>query len=197
MSSEKNGASVGRSGGVLAEERLNVFALVVYIPDPLGQFLDDLRRELVPAYKPCAHVSVLPPRPLAVDWRLASGELRALAQKWAPFDIELTEIGVFPVTDVIYFELGQGAAELQEMHAAMASRRLAFQEPFAYHPHVTLAQEIPHSQVDGLREQAQLRWREYDGPRRFRANSAVFVQSTLTGCWVDLAEYPLGTRVAR
>jgi len=40
------------SNGVLsripAEQRLNVFALVIYIPDPLGRFLDDLRRELVP-----------------------------------------------------------------------------------------------------------------------------------------------------
>jgi hypothetical protein len=197
MSSEKNGASGERSGCVLAEERLNVFALVVYIPDPLGQFLDDLRRELVPAYKPCAHVSVLPPRPLAVDWRIASRELRALAKNWAPFDIELTEIGVFPVTDVIYLELGQGATELEEMHAVMASRCLAFQEPFAYHPHVTLAQEISHYQVDACRRQAQRRWREYDGPRRFRASSAVFVQSTLSNCWIDLAKYPLGTAVTR
>ena len=46
------------------EERLNVFALVVYIPGPLGVFLDELRRELVPHYNPHAHVSVLPPRPL-------------------------------------------------------------------------------------------------------------------------------------
>ena len=197
MSSEKNGTSGGRPGGVLAEERLNVFALVVYIPDPLGQFLDDLRQELVPDYKPCAHVSVLPPRPIAVDWRTASRELRALAHQWAPFDIELTQIGVFPVTEVIYLELGQGAAELEAMHGAMASRCLAFQEPFAYHPHVTLAQEIPHAQVDALRQQAERRWREYKGPRRFQANSAVFVQSTLSNCWIDLAEYPLGTPVAR
>ena len=30
-------------------ERMNLFALVVYIPDPLAKFLDDLREELVPA----------------------------------------------------------------------------------------------------------------------------------------------------
>jgi 2'-5' RNA ligase superfamily len=197
MSSEQNGASGARPGGPLAEERLNVFALVVYIPDTLGEFLDDLRRELVPAYKPCAHVSVLPPRPLAVDWRVASRELGELARNWAPFAIELTEIGVFPVTDVIYLELGQGAAELEAMHREMATRYLAFEEPFSYHPHVTLAQEIPHSQVDALRQHAQRRWRAYDGPRSFQANSAVFVQNTLTNCWIDLATYPLGTPVAR
>ena len=56
---------------VPAEQRLNVFALVIYIPDPLGRFLDDLRTELVPGCNPHAHVSVLPPRPLAVDWQVA------------------------------------------------------------------------------------------------------------------------------
>ena len=56
------------------EERLNVYALVIYIPDPLGRFLDHLRRELVPAYKPHAHVSVLPPRPLFVDWQTADSQ---------------------------------------------------------------------------------------------------------------------------
>ncbi len=57
---------------VPAEQRLNVFALVIYIPDPLGRFLDDLRTALVPGCNPHAHVSVLPPRPLAVDWQVAA-----------------------------------------------------------------------------------------------------------------------------
>ena len=69
---------IERSCRVPPGERLNVFALVIYIPGPLGKFLDDLRRELVPSYNPHAHVSVLPPRPLAVDWRLASDQARAL-----------------------------------------------------------------------------------------------------------------------
>lgn len=197
MSSQNNGASEEASGVRSAQDRLNVFALVIYIPDRLGRFLDDLRRELVPHYKPCAHVSVLPPRPLSVDWRLASEQLRELAEMWRPFDIELTEVGVFPVTDVIYLELGEGAEQFRQMHAAMASKWLAFEEPYAYHPHVTLAQEIPHEQVDVLSQQAQRRWQEYDGPRRFRADRTVFVQSTMNNCWIDLAEYSLGLAVMR
>src|SRR3954452_2669596 len=91
----------------LQGERLNVFALVIYIPPPLGRFLDDLRRELVPHYNPHAHVSVLPPRPLppAVDWQSASDGARALTEGWAAFDVELTSIEVFPATDVIYIEI--------------------------------------------------------------------------------------------
>src|SRR5581483_11922270 len=115
MGSEGNG--VPRRAPV--EERLNVFALVIYIPGPLGAFLDDLRRELVPHYNPHAHVSVLPPRPLSVSWRVASDQARALIEGWTPFDIELTGLQIFPVTDVIYLEVGAGASELRRMHMAM------------------------------------------------------------------------------
>ena len=89
-----------------AEQRLNVFALVIYIPDPLGRFLDDLRRDLVPGCNPHAHVSVLPPRPLAVDWQAAGEQVRVRAGNWAPFDIVLDRLRIFPITNVIYLELG-------------------------------------------------------------------------------------------
>jgi 2'-5' RNA ligase len=175
------------------EERLNVFALVIYIPGPLGLFLDDLRRELVPHYNPHAHVSVLPPRPLAVDWQTASHQARKLTESWAPFDVQLTGIQMFPVTNVIYIEVGDGASELRRMHAAMNLTDLAFDEPFTYHPHITLAQEIPHDGVGEAIALAQRRWEEFQGPRVFRAEQVTFVQSTLTNCWIDLDEYSLGT----
>jgi 2'-5' RNA ligase len=187
MCSEANGAQ-----DVSPDAGLNVYALVIYVPDPLGRFLDDLRRELVPHYNPHAHVSVLPPRPLAVDWRVASEQVRSLIECWPPFEVELTSIETFPRTDVIYLELGRGAAELHAMHAAMNNRCLNFSEPFLYHPHVTLAQEIPNGSADQMRETAVRRWQEYSGPRRFRAERAVFVQNTVSNCWVDLAEYSLG-----
>ena len=102
----------GMLSRIPAEQRMNVYALVIYIPDPLGRFLDDLRRELVPGCNPHAHVSVLPPRPLAVDWQVAGEQVRACAASRAPFDIVLGRIGIFPVTNVIYLELGEGAPEM-------------------------------------------------------------------------------------
>ena len=188
MGSEKNGVT----RGVPAEERLSVFALVIYIPDPLGRFLDDLRRELAPHCNPHAHVSVLPPRPLAVEWQAAAGQARALMERWAPFEIELAGLQIFPVTNVIYIEIGAGAADLRRMHAAMNVGALEFEEPLLYHPHITLAQEIPHQEVRAIYELAQRQWREYRGSSVFRAERTVFVRSTLDNCWIDLAEYRLG-----
>ena len=183
----------GGSPRIPAEERLNVFALVIYIPDPLGSFLDHLRRELVPHYNPHAHVSVQPPRPLAVSWQTASAEAAALTAGWEPFEVELTEVSIFPVTGVIYLEVGHGSQELRRMHAAMNTTSLSFQEPFAYHPHITLAQELPLDQVPAVRDLAAHRWKEYRDRRAFQAAHAMLVQNTLSNCWIDLAEYALGT----
>jgi hypothetical protein len=190
-----NGTSAGPRNGQAPKQTAGVFALVIYVPDPLGRFLDDLRRDLVPHDNPRAHVSVLPPRPLSVEWQIASSQLRTLSEMWRPFDIELTRIAVFPVTNVIYIELGEGAGELRQMHS-VASCCLAFDEPFVYHPHVTLAQEIDCARVTEMCERAERQWRNYQGPRRFHADRAIFVQSAPENCWVDLAEYPLGVPVA-
>ena len=93
---------------------------------------------------------------------------------------------------MIYLELGEGSEELHRLHDAMDNQSLAFHEPFAYHPHVTLAQEVPQPRVVPLFEMAAARWKEYAGPRRFRAERAVLVQNTFPDCWIDLAEYALG-----
>ena len=193
MNVDPHGAPLGPP----LRERLNLFALVSYVPDPLGRFLDDLRRELVPHDNPRAHVSILPPRPLMVDWLVASREVRALTDLATPFDIELLEVKVFPVTDVIYLELGSGASELRSLHNAMCQGALEFREPFSYHPHLTLAQEIAPQDVEATRATAVRRWHEYRGARRFRVERVVLVQNTLNGCWIDLAEYSLGAVAVR
>src|SRR5271165_559058 len=157
------------SGAFPPEQRLNVYALVFYIPDPLGRFLDDLRRELVHHYNPHAHVTILPPRPLVVDFQTALEEVASQAANWSPFDVELGEVQVFPETDVLFLNIGDSASEeLRRMHEAMTAGKLGFAEPFRYHPHVTLAQEIPHEAVPALREVAQQRSCEYRWPRSFR-----------------------------
>jgi 2'-5' RNA ligase len=190
----------GGSSSIPAEERLNVFALVIYVPDPLGRFLDELRRELVPHYNPHAHVSVLPPRPLAVDWPVAAERVCSCAERRASFEIELTGLAIFPVTNVIYLEIGAGADELRDMHREMSCGPLEFEEPFPYHPHVTLAQEVPGDNVPELFENARRRWQAYRESRTFIASQAMLVQNTLDNRWVDLAACsfrPVGLAPAR
>ncbi|HTS66624.1 MAG TPA: 2'-5' RNA ligase family protein [Candidatus Acidoferrales bacterium] len=173
------------------EKPASVYALVIYLPDPLGRFLDDLRRELVPGCNPHAHVSVLPPRTLKVDWQLAGEQVRECATEWAPFDVELGGLRMFPVTNVIYLELARGADELRRMHAMANSRALESAEPFQYHPHITVAQELDPDEVDTVNQLAHKRWQAFTGPRGFRADHTTFVRNTAGDCWTDLEQFPL------
>jgi hypothetical protein len=186
MSADPNGTRAGAE-----HERPSLYALVIYLPEPLCGFLDDLRLEMVPGCNPHAHVSVLPPRPLPVAPETAIEEARAIVAGFPPFDIELGEIEKFDATDVIYIGLAAGADPLRKLHASLNRGALAFDEPFAYHPHITLAQEIPPDRVGPLRDLAVRRWREFPGPRSFRAGHTVFVRNTHGKLWVDLAEGPL------
>ena len=171
--------------------RTNLYALVIYIPDPLGRFLDDLRRELVPGCIPRAHVTVLPPRPLAVDAEAAADQVRRGSRGFAPFELELGRVSIFQATDVIFLDLARGAHELKEMYGALNNGGLAYKEPFPYHPHVTLAQGLPPGRVEALHRTAARRWAEFAHARAFRAERVTFVESTDCVRWVDLAECSL------
>jgi 2'-5' RNA ligase len=127
-----------------------------------------------------------------VEWTVASEQVRQCAAAHPPFDVTLGAIRRFPVTNVIYIELAAGAPEFFAMHDAMNRDALAFAEPFAYHPHVTLAQEIPPASVDDVDRRANEMWDRYSGPRSFRADRTAFVQNTLGNCWIDLAESDFG-----
>jgi 2'-5' RNA ligase len=173
-------------------ERINLFALVVYIPDPLATFLDDLRRELVPGCFVHAHVTILPPRPLRGESGPAIERARDVVAAYKPFEIEAGEVEIFPSTDVIYLGIKKGERELREMYSALNGGPLAFREEFPYHPHITLAQNLQPQQVAELAALARRRWAEFSHARSLHAERACFVQSTRMCTWVDLADITLG-----
>jgi|SRR5579871_563112 len=172
-------------------ERINLFALVVYIPDPLARFLDDLRRELTPGCKPRAHVTILPPRSLAVTAESAIEKARTIVSGFAPFEMVAGEVEIFPSTDVVYIGLTQGTRELRELYRALNDGSLAAEELYSYEPHITLAQDLQPEEVDRVFALARKRWTAAPHSRRIRADRAVFVQSKSDSTWVDLAEFRL------
>jgi 2'-5' RNA ligase len=181
--------SMGGSNGVhtLASQ----FALVSYIPDPLGNFLDRLRLDLVPGCSPHAHVTVLPPRPISAGEAQAADELMEIAENFSGFDIELGDVEIFPVSKVIYIGLKRGEKELREMYRALNRGAVAFREPFPYHPHVTLAQNFPMEALDQLSANAVREWQESHFSRSFPVHSLDFVKNIAGTCWTDLASIQL------
>ncbi|MCZ2151525.1 MAG: 2'-5' RNA ligase family protein [Bryobacterales bacterium] len=172
-------------------EWINSYALVTYIPDPLGRFLDDLRRNLAPACNPHAHVTLMPPRPLAGPADEAWDQIHECTKTLPVFLLQATEVRVFPETHVIYIELGMGREQLLELHAALNQGPLYFAEPFEYHPHITLAQELPVASVADAARMAQDTWRQCPHSRIFPVEEFTFVQSTVGKCWKDLASVQL------
>jgi len=179
-------------------ERINSFALVTYIPDPLASFLNELREELEPGgLAPRAHVTLLPPRPLFAPMCDAVRQLGERLNAEPPIDIVAGEICMFPVTNVIYISLSLGAEPLTLLHGDLNREVLHFDEPFPYSPHITLAQGHMANPARRLFELARCRWAQYTESRGFRADSLVFVQNTLDNQWLDLAEFRFQKEPAR
>lgn len=172
-------------------DRSHSYALVSYIPEPLAQFLDRLRQELVPNCFLRAHITILPPRPSTTSPEVAWAQLCDAAMQFRPFDIQLKAVQVFPISDVIYISVGEGEKQLREMHAALNIGGLQYKEPFPFHPHVTLAQELKPDELDELAHVARRRWEEFKFDHVFHVDTVTFVQSANRKKWNDLAEAKL------
>jgi 2'-5' RNA ligase len=170
--------------------RINSFAVVNYVRGPLADFLDRLRAELVTGCDIHAHVTILPPRPVP-DPAAAIELITSRVPEFHAFVIEGTNIRVFPETNVIYTDIGMGRSELIAMHSALNIDGLHFNEPYVYHPHLTLAQGLEPGTVAQLLELANRRWREFRHSRTFVVDSLTFVQNTIDNTWVDLARWEL------
>jgi len=174
---------------------LSQFALVSYIPGPLGRFLDRLRLELTPDCHPNAHVTVLPPRPVVAELKEAVEHLVEDSALFPPFDIELGDIDVFPISSVIYLSVRRGEHEIRALHEILNSGPVRFDCSFPYHPHVTIAQDFPPERLEELARLARQRWAEYHGSRKFTVERLAFVQNVAPLTWVDVARVRLAVPV--
>ena len=110
-----------------------------------------------------------------------------MAGEFAPFEIEAGDVTMFAATEVVYLQVTRGAEELRKSTPCLCARAAGFWGAVPTHPHITLGQELGPGGAEAAFEVAVRRWREYQGPRSFRAEKAVFVQNTAAGRWIDLA----------
>jgi 2'-5' RNA ligase len=184
---------------------INSFALVSYLPGALAELLDEIRHDFAPESHAKAHITILPPRPLIefageeANQAIAEAmeQLRAGLQEFPPFKVDLAEIKIFEGTQVIYVSIQNGFAELERMHSALNAGRVAFDEPYPYHPHVTIAQELAAEDVHNAAQFARWRWSEFKESRTAWIDRLTFVQNTLETCWTDLAMLNLDSPVVR
>ncbi len=171
-------------------EAVNALALVAYIPQPLGGFVDRVRRELAPGCRLRSHITILPPRQVACAPADAQRTLENAVSHMRAFRVEVKEVNVFSVSDVVYLSIGAGCQELRDLHAEVNRGPCLASEVWNYEPHLTLAQDLSSDAVAHIRGLAEQQWRNYAGPREFTLDRLTFVQSSPEG-WVDLASWEL------
>jgi 2'-5' RNA ligase len=132
-----------------AQVRIGV---AIAVPEPFSTRLRDARRRFgdpeAEAIPP--HITVLGPTVLEPGELTAALEhLEAAAATCAPFHVVLRGTGSFrPVSPVVFAQVAQGIAECEALESAIRSGPLAFPLRFPYHPHVTVAHEVPDAALD-------------------------------------------------
>jgi 2'-5' RNA ligase len=185
-------AALGYNFGseVMASSR---YALVTYIRNPVGEFVEELRRELHPTTAHlAAHLSILPPRTLVGSEAAALEFLEEACSHVIPFSVELGDVQTFlPLTPTVFIEVRQAAARMRELHDQLCGRGLSCEESWPYTPHLTIVKTEHDEQARAAYAIAHQRWARFPGKRLVEVEELMFVRET-DGFWHDVAPVPLG-----
>jgi 2'-5' RNA ligase len=127
--------------------------VAIGIPEPFGAELQSWRERLGDpnALRIVPHVTLLPPTAVGSGALPEIEEhLRRVAARFRPFDIRLRGSATFrPVSPVVFVPLVQGISECEQLEARVRSGPLYRDIHFPYHPHVTVAHDLPADALDG------------------------------------------------
>jgi hypothetical protein len=173
------------------------YALVAYLKNPAGGFVENLRRELHPdlPHLP-AHLSILPPRPLQGSENSALQVLERICGDEEPFEVTLGDVETFvPVTPTVYIRVQGGAGHMSALHSKLNTEALAFEEEWPYIPHLTIVKMSGEQAARKAFQIARERWVHCSDSRRIVLERLTFVREDLENHWVDLAPVLLGRRL--
>ncbi len=130
----------------------SLIGVAVAVPDPWGAELERWRAELGDPQAAAipAHITVLPPT------RVDDDELAEVAQHLAgaaasvePFEVRLRGTATFrPVSPVVFVALSAGISGCEMLEAAVRRGPLVRELEHPYHPHVTVAHDLPDDVLD-------------------------------------------------
>jgi|SRR5579871_92456 2'-5' RNA ligase len=173
------------------------YALVAYLRNAAGEFVENLRRELHPdlPHLP-AHLTILPPRTLQGSETEALQVLERICGQEQPFEVHLGKVESFiPVTPTVYIQIDGQASRMHELHARLNINGLCCTEEWPYIPHLTIAKMSSEEPARNAMKVARERWAAYRGSRCIFVENLTFVREDAQNEWVDLAPVPLGRRL--
>ncbi|WP_417216009.1 2'-5' RNA ligase family protein [Arthrobacter sp.] len=124
--------------------------VVIPLPEPLRSDLRAVRASLGdPVARTIPPHITLVTGAVAVDWVAAREHVRRVAIGASPFRITLHGTATFrPVTNVVFLKITQGFDECVELHRALQSGPMSSTVEFDFHPHLTMAHDLPERQLD-------------------------------------------------
>ncbi|MEV0891320.1 2'-5' RNA ligase family protein [Promicromonospora sp. MEB111] len=164
--------------------------IAIEIPEPYAAQLSAAR---VAADDPLAnfippHITLLGPTLLDAG-RLAEARehLAAVAAAAPPFTVRLRGTATFrPISPVVFVALAQGISECERLEASVRTGILDGELRFNYHPHVTIAHEVPDADLDKAFEAMADYSADFDVDRFYQYEHGD------DGIWRPQAAFPLG-----
>ena len=175
------------------------FALVSYLPDPLGSFLHGLRQHLPGDDNPQPHITILPPRPLKLPVDAASHQAQKVLFRFPAFEVVLSKVRHFPGTNILFLDIAKGNGPLYDLHEALSAGDLYHPEPFAFRPHLTLSGPVPTADLKTLCWNTEMVWRTSQCPARFILDEVVCLwlpPDSTQGEWQRLWSHHLTSKQA-
>jgi 2'-5' RNA ligase len=159
------------------------------IPEPWGEQLARSRAEagdplaaLIPA-----HVTLLGPTDVDPEVLPEIEEhLARVATEHAAFPVWLRGTGTFrPVTEVVFVAVAVGISEFERLAAAVRGGPLDRELHFPYHPHVTVAHDIPTPALDAVFDKLA------GFSAQFRVDHFTLYVHGADGRWRPVRDFPL------
>lgn len=174
-------------------DHLQCLGVVISLPAGLSAEIEAWRREFggSAAASIAPHITLVSGNATS-EWEPAAAHVRAVAAASEPFTVRLSGTGTFlPVSPVVFLNVVSGAAECTSLHHRLQSGPLAHELEFEYHPHVTIAHDLPEDVMD--RAARQLAGLEAE----FVVESIGLFDHDAEGNWSLSEELRLGTQTPR
>ncbi|HQR79580.1 MAG TPA: 2'-5' RNA ligase family protein [Actinomycetota bacterium] len=161
--------------------------VAIAIPRPFADELEGWRERFgdPAAHTIQAHVTLLPPTQIRGIEEVAD-HLDAVAQRHRAFPVQLRGTGTFrPVSPVVYVRVAEGAEQIVTLESDVRSGPLKRSLRFDYHPHVTVAQDVPEPTL----VVAQRTLADYEAT--FTADAITLYEMGSGGVWGPLRDFEL------
>lgn len=172
------------------------YAVVAYVKNSVGHFVEELRRELYPEHGHLpAHVTVLPPRFLKGTEEEAIELLTIELASSETFQVALGQVETFiPATPTVFIRVENFAHRFRELHEDLNIGPFRCNEQWPYMPHLTIVKMPQIPQAEAAAALSRERWSRYAGGKTAEITSLTFVRESAKQYWLDLATIPLKPR---